>query len=247
MDSGELFEAWLEWVKHRVRQDHDYCICIEGHEGSGKSTFGINLGIALDERFDIENMVYDYWEMRKKIYSLPKYSVICCDESIFSFFKRDAMGGENKDAVKLLNVIRYRNQILIFIIPHITELESYLSNHRVNIVFECREDKYGNRGIVTAKIPHRQPWLRKTNWYPKYSFKFADLPPEWKIKYLTHKEKNTLEKTFRDETFEKPDTSRKEIYLNSKEKLKLSDKDIAEKIFQVDRRTLYNWRKSWKV
>lgn len=245
MNSQELFEAWLEWVKNRVKQDHDYCIVVEGHEGSGKSTFGINLGIALDKGFKIDNMVYDFNTLRQKIYSLEKYSAIVVDEAVFSFFKRDAMGAENKDAVKLLNVIRYRNQILIFIIPHITELESYLQNHRVNIVFECKEDKYGNRGIVTAKVPYRQPWKRKTSWIPRYSFRFGDLPPSWKIEYLAHKEKHTLEKSYREETFQTPDTASKQIFLNCREK-GMKYQDIAD-ILGMDERTLRRKREAWKV
>jgi deoxyadenosine/deoxycytidine kinase len=243
--SAEMLESHLEWIRNRVRTDKDYIIAVVGEEGSGKSVLASHLAYTLDNDFEIEkNMVYSYEDARQAQYTLPKYSAIVWDEAIFQFFKRNAMTREGKEGVELLNVIRYRNQINIFVIPDLHELENYLSVKRVRTVFECREDKYGNNGIALLKQPYHDQYRYKTNWYTQLTFLFDDMGPETKQRYKAHKHENTLERIFRDESFNRADVSSKEIYNNIKANTDLKDYEIAEKVFGVERTTLYRWKKN---
>lgn len=218
-DVDYTINGWLSLVRQELRDDMDYIVCIEGHEGTGKSALAYHLASRIDEGFNVDNYIYNGEVLKKWVFEAPKYSAAVIDEAGLMLFRRDSMRQDNKNLVKILQTCRYRNLCLFFVLPSIHTLESYLSNWRVNVCFEALRLNR-KRGFAVGKAPYRQPWKNKTDWYSKFGFRFPDFPKGFKAAYLEHKADNTQGEVLGEDPL-------KAVYLRGK-KNGLADKEIAE-------------------
>lgn len=218
-DVSCTINGWIELVRQELRDDMDYIICIEGHEGTGKSALAYQLASKIDLDFNVNSYIYNGDVLKKWVFEAPKYSAAIIDEAGLMLFRRDSMKQDNKTLVKILQTCRYRNLCLFFVLPSIHTLESYLSNWRVNVCFETQRLNR-KRGFAVGKTAYRQPWKNRTDWFSKFGFRFSDFPKDFKSEYLVHKAKNTQGEILGEDSL-------KGVYIRAKE-LGYSDKKVAE-------------------
>ncbi len=124
-----------KWITNTTKKDLDVICVVYGREGVGKSTLAIVLadhlmkkqGKKLDVRKNIHYTVDDF---QNAIFNGSPGDVHIIDESILFAFSREAMAKDNKRLVKILATCRSQNQIILFCIPNIHTLDSYLREHR---------------------------------------------------------------------------------------------------------------------
>ena len=94
--------------------------------------------------------------------NLPKKSVIVADEAVMMFFKRDFMQREQKDLLKILDICRYRNLIIIFCLPQFFSLDKHiLGRIRMRAHIHSRGVGLLFKRSINPFI--RDPWFQKEN------------------------------------------------------------------------------------
>jgi len=211
-------------IREYLREDFDFVTCISGLEGCGKSTLSIHLARTIDSGFNIKrNLLFQptHEEVNKKIYNLPRYSVIILDEAMRIAYSRNAMTRETRMLNVIFSVCRKRNQGIILNIPSFFHLDSYFRNHRVILWFHIVKrghcfvfkklkspflkdpwfknenqsliDKYQRRRVMDDNILIQA--LRKSKNYVD-DFKFPDLPADLKNEYRELAEKEQQKYNF---------------------------------------------------
>lgn len=154
------------WITNTTKKDLDVICVIYGREGVGKSTLAIVLadhlmkkqGKKLDVRKNIHYTVDDF---QNAIFNGSPGDVHIIDESILFAFSREAMAKDNKRLVKILATCRSQNQIILFCIPNIHTLDSYLREHRtvcgLQVTSRGKFRVWPKRALtlIAQKKPHR--------------------------------------------------------------------------------------------
>lgn len=137
----------LDHVLKQQKKEFDAVILIDGNEGSGKSTLSFIVAWYLSNgNIAMTNICEGTDDAVDKLEHLPDRSVLIIDEGSLLFSSRDVMKRENKQLLKILNVIRQKCMILIVVAPSFFELEKYLAYRRSNFLLHVYLDKRGNRG-----------------------------------------------------------------------------------------------------
>lgn len=121
-------------LSKRVKNDRDIVIGITGEEGSGKSTFMIQLGLAADPNFNVvKNLMYSpsEEETRQKIEELPKYSFIGGDEAIKILYKLRWSSKIQIYLNMLFGVARQENKIVALLMPRFSDFNEMFRGHRI--------------------------------------------------------------------------------------------------------------------
>jgi ABC-type dipeptide/oligopeptide/nickel transport system ATPase subunit len=140
----------LDAVKDKVKKDWDMCFLIDGVEGSGKSTFGMQLAKYLDPTFDISKICFraeDFLEKIKRHDFLKKGDCILLDEG-FIINSRASMTQMNREFLGILSECRQKNLFLVIILPSFFDLDKNLALWRsrglFHIYHESMERGYFN-------------------------------------------------------------------------------------------------------
>ena len=167
---GEKLSYYIRNVRENVvPKDIDHVAVIEGAERSGKSSLAIQLCKEFDNDFTLENIAWDTATLKKLVYSLPKHSAILADEGVSMFFSRDAMKGENRDAVRLLTIMGERNNLLVICVTRLDMIDRYITGGRVNTLL-----KIIKRGRYKFYSPKKVKQIRYNNHLRKWSYPSAN-------------------------------------------------------------------------
>lgn len=131
-----------------------------GMEGSGKSSFSIQLARHFDPDFTADQICFTPEEYMKKATELPPYSAIVLDEGIEGLFSRNAMKKENKKLVQFFRQARELNLMHIINIPDLAELESTIRDSRAKTISLCRQkgykaEVYGRSDLDNIRVDRR--------------------------------------------------------------------------------------------
>lgn len=141
-----LLYAKLMNIKKIQRNGWDCCFIICGPERSGKSTLGITCGwILADGTLTMDNIAADTTDAISKLESLPDESVLIIDEGSLMFSSKDSMKREQRQLIKILNIIGQKRMILIICLPDFFDLNKYIV-HRARFLLRTYTDKRLNRG-----------------------------------------------------------------------------------------------------
>lgn len=144
----ELLRQRLDNIKEIVNKKNFDCVfLIDGLERVGKSTLGITCAYYLSEgNFDINNIATDSVDAVNKIESLPDKSVLLIDEGSMVFNSKDGMKQEQKQLMKIINVVGQKNLIFIIVLPCFFDLNKQIAVRRSKFLLHCYADNELNRG-----------------------------------------------------------------------------------------------------
>jgi energy-coupling factor transporter ATP-binding protein EcfA2 len=207
------------WLDKCINKDFDRIVLVVGSEGVGKSTLALLLGDLIHKErkklngnetmFEVENNIYyDLSKLRNDVYNNAEPGdVRIIDEAVLTGgYRRDAMGRDNRSLNRVLMTCRSRNQILIFLIPSVNSVESYILERAAAVI---RVVQRGHAWIYSQREKKRFiTWDPRKRGYvyrdrPKYHKEMYNsvdwhLGPEVWIKYKEHKDKE-LNQEFTEE------------------------------------------------
>jgi len=146
--TGKLFDDTLMsnlfTIYDNLRKDHDWIMVIDGREGKGKSTFGMQIGATVDENFSEKNIAMNFTQFVELIEKAPPYSAVLFDEAGTALFSRESMTKMNILLTKLFMTIRQRNLLIILCIPSFYFIDSYIREARIDCLLHIiqRGDYY---------------------------------------------------------------------------------------------------------
>ncbi|NOR84968.1 hypothetical protein GQ473_02530 [archaeon] len=112
-------------IKQRLEDDWDIVIACDGEEGSGKTTFFLNLFMNISDDFDFEkNICYvpSYQNIPQQFGALKPKSCYLIDEGTDAFYNLDFYDNVQKDIVKMYKRERKQNKVTGIAIPEFAEL-----------------------------------------------------------------------------------------------------------------------------
>lgn len=180
--TGEEITYYLEpWVKVRFdkkiipdlhKKDKDSIIAIDGKEGSGKSTLGMQWCKYIDPTFNLERVVFTPEEFREAVHKAKKGEAIMFDEAFTGFSSRAALSGVNRTLISLMMQIRQKNLFIVIILPTVFLLDKYISLFRTRVLVHVYENK-GRRGFfrVYSSKKKRQLIMHKDSKVYSYGIK----------------------------------------------------------------------------
>lgn len=156
-----------DWIKHRIQQNKNAIIMINGATGSGKSWSALSLGIETAEKLNTpftvaDNVAFTFTDMLRKT-QLPQNQEA---GTVFVFEEVGATGGgaasrdwqskANRFFFSWAQTIRHRNQVLIFTTPMFTFLDAGTRTlvHMMLIMSGINRQ---------AKVGYASPYVLQTN------------------------------------------------------------------------------------
>lgn len=138
------FFPYLDTIKNRINNlDYDCFIVVSGKERRGKSTFAIKLGYYLSgQALTVENICMDMEEFTTQLRDVRKGGVIVFDEAGTNLYSREAMTTINRTLTKAFMISGLKNICIILCIPSFFSLDSYVRNHRVDLLIDIPRRGY---------------------------------------------------------------------------------------------------------
>jgi hypothetical protein len=127
------------------KKDKDCVLVVDGKEGSGKSTFAMQLGKYVDPSLDLTRVVFSPDDFREAILHAKKGQCIIYDEAFTGFSSRSSLSPVNKVLVSLAMQMRQKNLFIIIVLPTIFLLDKYMALFRTKALIHVFESK-GRRG-----------------------------------------------------------------------------------------------------
>lgn len=127
------------------KENKDCVIIVDGLEGSGKSTFAMQIGKYCDPTLDLSRIVFSPEDFREAILKSKKGQCIIYDEAFTGFSSRGSLSPINKVLVSLAMQMRQKNLFIIIVLPTIFMLDKYMAMHRTKALIHVFESK-GRRG-----------------------------------------------------------------------------------------------------
>lgn len=170
----DAFDVFIKILRKRVEeQDLQNIIVIEGQTGSGKSTLGVQLAMAIDPRFNLDNdYIYTVDDLKKKF----KMRGIkgCCsvnllDEGSVILNGKNAQKKNDKDIVALLETMRSFNWTTIICLPSFANVNKTIRDTLINYRIMCPERPllkgYTTRGFFEIWTPNRHKFKEYGDMY----------------------------------------------------------------------------------
>lgn len=126
-------------------KDKDCFLAIDGREGSGKSTFAMQIGKLVDPTLNLSRVVFSPDDFREAVYKAKKGQCIIYDEAFTGFSSRSSLGTINRVLVSLSMQMRQKNLFVIIVLPTIFLLDKYIALFRAKALIHVYENK-GRRG-----------------------------------------------------------------------------------------------------
>lgn len=206
---GKLKQKLDSIIKLR-KKGWDTIFIIDGDRRSGKSTVAKTCGYYLYHKISIKNFVSGIKDALDVIESLPDESVVIFDESSLIFSSKDHANREQKQLLKVIDVIGIKKMTMILVMPSFFELTKPLAIFYSRFLLHVYTDRQLNRGRIAYFGTKNKKILyemgkKNFNSYARpnadWIGKFVNYIPDYEDDY------NVLKKKSRDETFKKKDTS----------------------------------------
>ena len=237
------------------KKDWDIVFLIDGKEGSGKSTLSFICGWYLTKgKLTMKNICEGTIDAMRKLENLPSKSVLIIDEGSLMFSSKDAMNREQRNLIKILQVIRQKGMILIIVAPSIHDLAKYIVVARSRFLLHVYSDKNFNRGRFCYFGERKKKGLYfqgKKNYgsYKKPKANFVGSFTKFKLPF--DKEYQLLKARSLREAFEygKEDGTidakkvQRELVYDIAQVLPIKINSELAKVAKISDKTLYNWIK----
>jgi ABC-type dipeptide/oligopeptide/nickel transport system ATPase component len=179
----EGYQGMIRFLDGVRNLNDDAMILIDGLEGSGKSTLAFQIAKKLEPAFNSDtDLIIDYedWE---EVYDLGEKRVFILDEGGDLMFSRDSMKGENKMVIRIFQMARIFNHIIIVCAPNIHWVDLYVREHRALIYGHAHKNYVPGgvqRGLSSFHWPKRRfdyengEW--KASWDRVFDARFQGIP-----------------------------------------------------------------------
>lgn len=128
-----------------TKKDKDCVIVIDGPEGSGKSTFALQIGKYVDPSLDLSRVVFDAESFREAIFKAKKGQCVIYDEAFTGLSSRSSLSTVNRVLVSLMMQMRQKNLFVIIVLPTFFLLDKYVALFRTRALIHVYESG-GRRG-----------------------------------------------------------------------------------------------------
>lgn len=182
----------------------DTIFVIDGDRRTGKSTVAKTCGYYLCPEISIKNYVSGLGDALEVIESLPDESVVIFDESSLIFSSKDHANREQKQLLKVIDVIGVKKMTMILVMPTFFELIKPLAIYYSRFLIHIYTDRKLQRGRLAYFGTKNKKLLydmgkKNYNSYSRpsadWTGKFVDYIPDYEDEY------NKLKKKSRDESF----------------------------------------------
>jgi len=177
-----LVAELAEEIRRDLKNDFDLWVCVDGEEGTGKSTFAYQFCKLVDPDFNPHRIAYDTKTLLKIISDAPKGSAVMLDEAVELFYSREAMGRDRVALNKTVMQIRQKNLLFVLCIPNMMDLDGLLKNRRIKIRAHVTR-----RGWVQLWFNKPRMWQISPWWEHKFSDAFDKVKGEEWEEYLSLK------------------------------------------------------------
>lgn len=141
----------LDIVRKLQEKDFDCMFIIDGQEGTGKSTLSFLCGWYLSKgKLTMNNICEGTSDAITKLENLPDRSVMIIDEGSLLLSSKDTMKTEQRQLIKIFNVIRQKGMILIVVAPSFFDLSKYISVDRSRFLLHV----YTNEDYIRGKFTY---------------------------------------------------------------------------------------------
>ena len=141
-----------------AKRDKDIVLLLDGHEGVGKSTLGLQIGKYIDSSFSVDRVTFSAEEFRDAILKAKQGQVVVYDEAFTGLSARSSLSGVNKILVSLMMQMRQKNLCVIIILPTVFLLDKYVALFRSKALIHVYETG-GNRGYFRVYNQKRKKLL----------------------------------------------------------------------------------------
>ena len=123
------------------KEDRDYVLVIDGAEGSGKSTFALQIGRYIDPSLDLSRVCFDGESFQKAIINSNKGQCVIFDEAFVGLSSRSAVSRMNNTIVSMMMQMRQKNLFVIIVLPSFFLLDKYVAMWRCKYLLHVYERK----------------------------------------------------------------------------------------------------------
>lgn len=218
LDTNDKYlDRWLAsnldiFKNNNEKRDLDTVILIAGHEGSGKSTLGSQIGYYFDRKLSVDQVTFNLQEFTEALLTAKPGSVVILDEG-------DEISGSNwsnnevKLVVSVLKRVRKKNLYIIICTPDFFKMLDYLIircncllyckfGHKNERLFDFFSKKrasaiYQSRRGKRWFAAKRNFWAAFTSWMPFSKEEYEDKKDKsiMNTRSLTYTRKNVKEDT----------------------------------------------------
>lgn len=242
-----MLKKKLDIVLKLQSKKWDVAFVIDGDERVGKSTLALTLAWYLSKgTITINNLCKGSFDAKKKIKELPDESILILDESSLIFGSMDAMTREQKEIIKILNVVGQKKMIFILVCPSFFKLNwdiavrrtkflihayaknfergrfIYFNNKRKKILYELGKKNYGSYSKPKANF--NGSFLD----FNPFGQEYLDLKKDTLYELLEGDEKAKLEKSKTLKTQVRAETYQNLMSVLKIYKIKMKKKDIGK-------------------
>ena len=121
------------------KKDKDYVMLIDGYEGSGKSTFAMQIGKYVDPNLDLSRVCLKADEFRQAVLNAKKGQCVIYDEAVTGMTAGESITKVGKLLKSLMMQMRQKNLFVIVIMPSIFEFNKYAVLSRARSFFHIYE------------------------------------------------------------------------------------------------------------
>lgn len=137
---------FLDKVKQRVgKKDKDFVVIIDGYEGAGKSTLGLQMARYVDPTLSMKHVCMTVDNFKKAVIGAEKGQAVIYDEAVTGLTAGDSISRIGKVLKSMMMQMRQKNLFVIVILPTIFELSKYAVLSRAKGLFHVYE-KDGRMG-----------------------------------------------------------------------------------------------------
>lgn len=131
------------------KKDKDHVVIVDGYEGSGKSTFAMQLGRIVDPTLSLERICMTAEEFKEGIKKATRGQCVIYDEAVTGLSSSDAISKIGRLLKSMMMQMRQKNLFIIVLIPTVFELNRYAVLSRAKALFHIYE-RGGNRGYFVG-------------------------------------------------------------------------------------------------
>jgi hypothetical protein len=140
----------LDGVKHYIsKRDKDYVMLLDGYEGSGKTTFALQMGKYVDPTLDLSRVCMTPDSFKEAIMSAKKAQCVIYDEAVTGLTAGASITRVGRILKSMMMQMRQKNLFVIVIMPVIFEFNKYAVLSRARFFFHIYESK-GRMGFYVG-------------------------------------------------------------------------------------------------